>query len=65
MQLEQILFSQGFGTRHECRGLIARGRVTVHGAVVVDPYTSAPSFGDFSITPAIEKSGSAARRATR
>ena len=25
MRLEQILFSQGFGTRHECRGLIALG----------------------------------------
>ena len=27
MQLEQILFSQGFGTRHECRGLIFTKRV--------------------------------------
>lgn len=38
MQLEQILFSQGFGTRHECRGIIAGGRVTVNGVVINDPY---------------------------
>lgn len=37
MRLEQILFSQGFGTRHECRGLIALGQVTVKGEVVDDP----------------------------
>ena len=38
MQLEQILFSQGFGTRHECRGLIAQGRVTVRGQTQTDPW---------------------------
>ena len=37
MRLEQILFTQGFGTRHECRGLIALGQVTVAGDVVTDP----------------------------
>lgn len=37
MRLEQILFSQGVGTRHECRGLIALGQVTVKGEVVDDP----------------------------
>ena len=37
MRLEQILFSQGFGTRHECRGLIVLGQVTVKGEVVDDP----------------------------
>lgn len=37
MRLEQILFSQGFGTRHECRGLIALGQVTVNGALKQDP----------------------------
>ena len=37
MRLEQILFSQGFGTRHECRGLIALGQVAVKGEVVDDP----------------------------
>ena len=40
MRLEQILFSQGFGTRHECRGLIALGQVTVKGEVVDDPDAS-------------------------
>lgn len=37
MRLEQILFSQGFGTRHECRGLIALGQIAVKGEVVDDP----------------------------
>lgn len=38
MRLEQILFSQGFGARHECRGLALQGRVLINGAVVEDPY---------------------------
>ena len=38
MRLEQILFSQGFGTRHECRGLALQGRVLINGAFVEDPY---------------------------
>jgi 16S rRNA pseudouridine516 synthase len=37
MQLSQILFSQGFGTRRLCAGLIQRGEVTVAGQVVDDP----------------------------
>lgn len=37
MRLEQILFSQGFGTRHECRGLIARGQVAVGSEIKRDP----------------------------
>ncbi|MDO4936357.1 MAG: 16S rRNA pseudouridine(516) synthase [Sutterellaceae bacterium] len=37
MRLEQVLFSQGFGTRHECRGLIALGRVTFNGVLETDP----------------------------
>lgn len=37
MQLEQILFTQGFGTRHECRGLIVNGHVTINQTVVEDP----------------------------
>ena len=37
MRLEQVLFSQGFGTRHECRGLISLGRVTFEGNIVTDP----------------------------
>lgn len=37
MRLEQILFTQGFGTRHECRGLIVNGHVTIDQTVVEDP----------------------------
>lgn len=36
MRLEQILFGQGFGTRRACRALIARGAVTITGAVCRD-----------------------------
>lgn len=35
MTLQQILFSQGFGTRRECTALIARGAVTINGVVAV------------------------------
>ena len=37
MRLAQILFSQGFGSRRLCAGLIADGRVAVAGQVVHDP----------------------------
>lgn len=37
MRLEQILFTQGLGTRHECRGLIVNGHVTINQTVVEDP----------------------------
>jgi 16S rRNA pseudouridine516 synthase len=37
MRLSQILFSQGFGARRECEGLIAHGLVKVAGEVVDDP----------------------------
>lgn len=37
MRLEQILFTQGFGTRHECTGLIVNGHVTINQTVVEDP----------------------------
>ena len=37
MQLRQILFSQGFGTRRECEALIAHGQVQVRGQVLDDP----------------------------
>ena len=37
MQLAQILFSQGFGTRRECDGLIAAGLVRIAGRVCTDP----------------------------
>ena len=38
MKLAQLLFSQGFGTRRECAGLLGAGRVTVAGAVLDDPH---------------------------
>jgi 16S rRNA pseudouridine516 synthase len=38
MQLSQVLFSQGFGTRRECEGLIASGHVSLAGQVCDNPY---------------------------
>jgi len=38
VQLRQVLFSQGFGTRRECDALIAHGLVQVAGAVLDDPF---------------------------
>lgn len=37
MRLSQILFSQGFGTRRLCAGLIQHGEVRVNGELVEDP----------------------------
>jgi len=45
MRLAQILFSQGFGTRRECAGLIHAGQVEVGGAVVDDPDAELPTEG--------------------
>jgi 16S rRNA pseudouridine516 synthase len=45
MQLAQILFSQGFGTRRLCAGLIAAGEVSIAGAVVDDPHADVPTEG--------------------
>jgi 16S rRNA pseudouridine516 synthase len=36
MDLESILFSQGFGSRRQCRTLIADGRVAIAGAPLTD-----------------------------
>src|SRR5688572_19643481 len=36
MQLQDILYSQGFGTRRVCAGLIQHGHVSVDGALVTD-----------------------------
>jgi 16S rRNA pseudouridine516 synthase len=36
LQLAQLLFSQGFGTRRECAALIAQGAVRIGGAVQLD-----------------------------
>ena len=39
-RLSQILFSQGFGSRRHCSGLVLAGRVRIGGAVVDDPAAS-------------------------
>jgi 16S rRNA pseudouridine516 synthase len=38
MKLSQVLYSQGFGVRRECEGLILAGRVTLGGEVCDDPF---------------------------
>ena len=38
MKLSQVLFSQGFGARRECEGLILSGHVTVNGVPCDDPW---------------------------
>lgn len=38
MQIAHLLFTQGFGTRRECAGLVAAGRVRVAGRAVDDPF---------------------------
>jgi 16S rRNA pseudouridine516 synthase len=43
MDLERILFTQGFGTRRQCRALIADGRVSVAGAPCTNPATEVAS----------------------
>ena len=37
MRLDDLLFSQGFGTRRECAGLIAAGQVRLAGEKTTDP----------------------------
>lgn len=50
MKLEQVLFSQGFGTRHECYGLIVQGRVAVEGTTLTDPWMNVDTNGlEFSV----------------
>ena len=45
MQLGQILFSQGFGTRRECAQLIAGGHVAVGGRALTDATEELPIDG--------------------
>jgi 16S rRNA pseudouridine516 synthase len=45
MQLGQILFSQGFGTRRECAQLIAGGHVAVAGRTLTDAAEELPIDG--------------------
>ncbi len=50
MQLQEVLFSQGFGTRHECCGIIAQGRVTFNGILRNDPWAEVDTSGlNFSV----------------
>jgi 16S rRNA pseudouridine516 synthase len=44
-RLDQILFSQGFGTRRLCAGLIHHGEVKVGGEVVDDPWAEFDTAG--------------------
>ena len=37
LELEQILFSQGFGTRYDCRSLVRSGQVKINQVVKTDP----------------------------
>lgn len=45
MDLTQLLFSQGFGTRRACQGLILHGDVQVGGQRVTDPSATVQEVG--------------------
>ncbi len=45
MQVAQVLFSQGFGTRRECAALLAAGFVSWRGRVLDDPFEDLPEQG--------------------
>jgi len=45
MRLAQVLFSQGFGTRRVCAGLLAAGAVRIGGQVVDDPQAEVDTDG--------------------
>lgn len=45
MQLQDVLYSQGFGTRRVCAGLIQQGLVSVAGEVVADATTDTATTG--------------------
>ena len=45
MKLAQILFTQGFGTRRVCAGLIAAGAVRIDGRTVDDPHAEVDTAG--------------------
>lgn len=45
MNLQDILFSQGFGTRRVCAGLIQQGLVTVNGLPCTDTLAAFPTDG--------------------
>ena len=45
MRLAQILFTQGFGTRRVCAGIVAKGLVRIGGQVVDDPQAEVETAG--------------------
>jgi 16S rRNA pseudouridine516 synthase len=45
MKLAQVLFTQGFGARRECEGLIATGHVSIGGQVHDDPFEEVATEG--------------------
>jgi 16S rRNA pseudouridine516 synthase len=45
MELQDILYSQGFGPRRVCLGLVQNGLVMVQGRVCEDPYAEFPPEG--------------------
>jgi 16S rRNA pseudouridine516 synthase len=38
LTLQDVLYSQGFGTRRVCAGLVQQGHVAIKGEVVLDPH---------------------------
>ena len=49
MQLQDILYSQGFGTRRICAGLIQQGWVAVYGAGAAEPVVCLNALQDFEV----------------
>ena len=45
MQIQHLLFSQGFGTRRICAGLVEQGLVEVEGQLLTDPTQSVVAQG--------------------
>ena len=45
MRITQVLYSQGFGTRRACHGLVQRGDVAVAGRTIDDPDQDFPTEG--------------------
>lgn len=49
MQLQDILYSQGFGTRRICAGLIQQGRVAIHATGTREPTTCQDATQDIDV----------------
>ena len=45
MQLQEVLFSQGFGTRRICAGLVQQGHVRIAGELAIDPAAQVDEHG--------------------